>query len=85
MTVFIERGWPPNRQGACRNILQWDFFPLSDLLVLHQFAGGPPRFEKCHGYDGYIHGGILAGWGESLEEHAILQKHACFGEDAYIV
>ena len=41
------------------------------------------RVAKCHGYDGYIRVKILAGWGKSLAEHAILQNQALFWEDLY--
>ena len=39
------------------------------------------RVAKCHRYDGYIRVKILAGWGKSLSEHAILQNQAFLGED----
>ena len=34
------------------------------------------RVAKCHGYDEYIRVKILAGWGKSWAEHAILQNPA---------
>ena len=43
-----------------------------DHIVIHTYY----RVAKCHGYDGYIRVKILAGWGKSLAEHAILQNQA---------
>ena len=36
------------------------------------------RVAKCHGYDEYIRANIFAGFGNSLEEHSILQIQAFF-------
>ena len=50
--------------------------PGGDLPI-----GDMPRVAKSHGYDGYIRVKLLASWGKSLGEHAILKNEAFFGGD----